>query len=654
MAAALGVAFVLRVALVWQRATPNYFPDEYLYAALGRSLAHLHAPHVRGSSAHFPALLQPVVTASAWRAGRLETGYRLVQAINALALTLTAIPAWLLARRLDLSRGVALGVAAFALVVPDALYASFVLAEPLAYPLVVAASATAVVALGTGSRRAQLGFLVLAGLAAFARIQFAALPLCYLVALALVAARDRSIVRRQLVALAGLGIAAVAILGAGASRLAGYYATALHPHVALVAALREGAVNALTLAYAGGWIIVPGAILGIAFALSRPRSRLELAFGSFALAFVVMVVVESAVFGATTLPQERYVFYAAPIGAIAFALYASRGWPLRALHALLALGLLLMAVEVPLSRWALAGLDDHSPFLLGVQEVGRVLHGTAAGAELVAGVAGALALAAIAASLRPRRAATAVLVLAVAFSGAAYAASTRFDTLNSRQEHARYLPSEGSWVDAAGVHEATLVVAPGGRPAPAEEQLFWNRSLRRVALLPGAATPDPFKTTSVRVAADGRLSIVGPLVVDEYATTVRLRNATRLARAPQYELWRTNGVAQLAALMVGRYSDGLLAPLGLIELWPQSASARLAGRLELVVRATEQHPLELAIGARHVHVAAGESARVAIRVCANRGPWKIGFTAHSREFRGGRPIAGSTSPPRFVADARAC
>ena len=63
----LGAALAVRLLLVWQLATPNYFPDEYLYAALARSLAGFHGASVRGHAAHFPALLQPLLTAPAWR-----------------------------------------------------------------------------------------------------------------------------------------------------------------------------------------------------------------------------------------------------------------------------------------------------------------------------------------------------------------------------------------------------------------------------------------------------------------------------------------------------------------------------------------------------------------------------------------------------------
>ena len=52
--------------------------------------------------------------------------------------------------------------------------------------------------------------------------------------------------------------------------------------------------------------------------------------------------------------QERYVFYAAPLLVLSFALYACRGWPLRLPHLALAAGLVLISVRLPLSGYAVA------------------------------------------------------------------------------------------------------------------------------------------------------------------------------------------------------------------------------------------------------------------------------------------------------------
>ena len=153
--ALVGASFVVRTALAWLRATPALFPDEYIYSSLGRSLAESGRPLIRGGSAHFPALLQPILTAPAWLIGDVGVAFRVVQTISALAMSLAAIPVYLLAIRLGLSRRVALALAALAVLVPDLMYASFVTSEPFAYPLVLATVAAASFALAQPTRRTQ-------------------------------------------------------------------------------------------------------------------------------------------------------------------------------------------------------------------------------------------------------------------------------------------------------------------------------------------------------------------------------------------------------------------------------------------------------------------------------------------------------------------
>jgi hypothetical protein len=72
----------------------------------------------------------------------------------------------------------------------------------------------------------------------------------------------------------------------------------------------------MTLAYAAGWIIIPGALLGLWLAVRRPRSTEELAFGVVALLVTVALFLEAGFLQASLTSvheiQERYVFYAAP------------------------------------------------------------------------------------------------------------------------------------------------------------------------------------------------------------------------------------------------------------------------------------------------------------------------------------------------------
>ena len=59
------------------------------------------------------------------------------------------------------------------------------------------------------------------------------------------------------------------------------------------------------------------------------------------------------------------------------------------------------------------------------------------------------------------------------------------------------------------------------------QQLFWNRSVKELLLMPGASEIDPFRADRVRVADDGSL-MVGPrvlssaLLVDDHAVTTHV------------------------------------------------------------------------------------------------------------------------------------
>ena len=192
LAGMVAASFVLRTVLGWLRATPTFFSDEYIYSELGRSIAETGQPLIRGATANFPALLQPVLTAPAWLANDIEVSFRIIQALGSAAMSLAAVPVFLLARRLGLGQGMALALAALALAVPDMLYSSWVVAEPFAYPLLLAAVAAGTAALTAPRKRTQLLFLLLAGLTAFARIQFVVLPLCYAGAVVALGLRERS------------------------------------------------------------------------------------------------------------------------------------------------------------------------------------------------------------------------------------------------------------------------------------------------------------------------------------------------------------------------------------------------------------------------------------------------------------------------------
>src|SRR5436305_3890214 len=158
------------------RIAPYYLPDEYIYPSLAQSFAEHGRPLIRGATAHFPALLDPLVTAPAWLVtSDPQVAWRLTQGIHAVAFSLAAIPAYLLARRLGLGRGLALGVAALAVAVPDGVYAGSMLADAVAYPLALCALCAGIDVIASATMRGQVLFVVFTALAVAARIQYAAI-----------------------------------------------------------------------------------------------------------------------------------------------------------------------------------------------------------------------------------------------------------------------------------------------------------------------------------------------------------------------------------------------------------------------------------------------------------------------------------------------
>jgi hypothetical protein len=668
----VGVSFLVRTALAWLRATPAFFPDEYIYSALGRSLAQSGRPLIRGGSAHFPALLQPLVTAPVWLIGNVDVAYRVVQAIGALSMSLAAVPVFLIARRLGLGTRVGLAVSALAALVPDLVYSSYISAEALAYPLVLAAVYAATRALTRPTRKAQLSFVALAVLATLARVQFAALALVFALAVVAVGARERRMraaLREQLLPLGAFVVMAAAIVGSGPARAAGIYHGLLGLHAGPLGVAHWAALDAMTLAYAAGWIIVPGALLGLWLASSRPRSRDELAFGVVAALTGAALLLEAG-FLQASLPaqgqeiQERYVFYAVPLLGLCFAAYASRGWPLRIPHLAIAAALVLVSVRLPLSAYAVSATMNGSPVLYAVYWLSERLGRPDEAAVVVAAVVGVMSGIAVVASRRPRLGTPILLALAALATGAASAGAVAFDVGATQSQRRAFLPSDPSWVDHAGVGPTVLLQSWGGLRAPSLQELFWNPSIDRVLLLPKASPIDGFENQRVDVAGDGSLlaagrPVSGPLLVDNYGSTVRLRGARLLEAGPTAELWVPAGRPRLALYATGRWHDGWLAPGGTVRVWPEAAGRGLAGRLSIRLtdppdgtagRVTFRLP-----GGRtlSVHMAPGSRRRVTIPVCSS-GSWRATYESTIRRLVSLRLVSVRATAPVFTSDPSAC
>lgn len=673
LTALVAASFAVRASLAWLRSVPVLFPDEYIYSAIGRSIAESGRPWIRGGPAHFPALLQPIVTAPAWLIGDVGTAFRVVQAIGALAMSLAAVPTYLIARRLGLTARVSLVLAAFSLLVPDLLYSSFLTSEALAYPLLLASVYAAVRSLATPSRGAQLLFVAATGLTALARIQFAVLPVVFALATVVVGLhgrRFRAAVREQALALGLFAVAGGTLLAAGPSRSVGIYQWLLGFHAGPGGIARWAALDAMTLVYAAGWVVVPSALLGIWLALTRPTSRDELAFGAVVVLLTATLLLEAGLLQASLTTgkeiQERYVFYAVPLLGICFALYAARGWPLRVPHLAIAAALLLVSARLPLGGYAVASTLSGSPILYAVywltQQVGTPGNASA----VVAGAVAVMTAAAVLASRRPRLGTPLVLGLALVATGTASAGAVIFDVQNTARVKRADLPTDPSWVDSARVGEVTLLQSFSGARSNSLQELFWNRSIRRVALLPGASRFDSFATERVRIGSDGSLSVggrplTGPLLVDTYGSSVTLGGARRVGATSASALWVPVGSARprLRLYALGRYADGWLARSGAVFVWPDAPDRRVSGWLTIRLAAPAAiDPVDLTFQYRRdarlrVRVRPGAPRTVRIPICATTNA-HVAYRSSSRVLVGLRAVSVKASRPRFTPARSAC
>jgi hypothetical protein len=668
LGAIVAASFAVRALAGWLRAGPVYFPDEYIYSELGRSIAEHGRPLVRGAAAHFPAVLQPLLTAPAWLAQDVETSFRLVQLESALVMSLAAVPVYLLGRRLDLSAWLALGAAALTVAVPDMLYAGWVLADPFTYPLVLAALAAGVTALAYPSRRSQIAFVAFAGLATLARVQFVVLPACFLLAALALGLRERRLRRvivEQRLAFGLFALALVPLALAGPSALLGYYHGVLDLRLSPLGIGKWAAADAMLVLYSCGWILAPGAIVGLALAIWRPRSRGELTFGILAALFSLAVLFQAGLYAANGADriQERYFFYVLPLVFLAFGLFASRGWPHRVPHALLAGVLILVSARVPLAGFAASDGRSNSPLLFSAGELENLFGDTGLASLAIAGVVALLSLVAAALGFRPRRATGIVVGLALGACALSSAGAVAYDHALSNRVRANVVPGDPSMVDASGLGDAALLQSPYGDRGFATEELFWNRSLKSLVLLPGAPPTDAFAVRRAQIGADGSILVAGkaleqPLLVDSYGATTRFRGAHEIGRTPLYRLLEPTGRPRLALYVPGRYFDGWLALEANMRLWPAEVGGRLAGRLGFsLYLPADADPVDVRLrypgGQRTVSVRPGGRSTVSLPVCST-GPWSARFSAPFTGSIGQRFVSVRSTEPVFRADPRAC
>ena len=343
LASIVAVSIVVRAALAHRIVAPWIMVDEVVYSELAKSFAAHGHFLVRGVPSHGYGFVYPILLAPAWRLfSSVPDAYVAAKLTNSVVMSLAAVPAYFLARRLLPSR-LALAVAVLTVAVPSMLYTGTLMTENAFYPLFLTCVLALVAMLERPTPARQVLVLVLCGLAYATRPQAIALVPAILCAPLLYAPR-RLRAFSTLYGIVGAGVV-LALLGTAARgrsplELLGAYRAATSSTYTVGGVLQFLHLGELDL-YLG---VVPFAAL-LAVWLAPRNAR---AFAAATLPVFVFLVLEVAAFASQASVdkiEERNLFYLAPLALIALFLVPLRRRPV--LVAAAVAGVLPVFVDYP-------------------------------------------------------------------------------------------------------------------------------------------------------------------------------------------------------------------------------------------------------------------------------------------------------------------
>ncbi len=491
------------------RKTPWLFTDELEWSQLSRAIASTGHAARRGQAHSFESLYSYLI-APAWWIHSTSSAYAAVKYVNAVVMSLSAAPTYLLARMLVAKRA-ALVVALLSIAIPAMTYATFIVPEALAYLWFTLLSLLAVRAIAHPTRSTVAPAVILAALGAWVRAEFVALPaiLAFAAAFAWMAAQAHqgtlaSRWRHVIGAAAGLAVIGFVFNDLVVEHVHSWtFGEYINGNTVTQAGLAAGAL-------AIGLGVGP-VIAGVSSLWLRERSddAVYRAFASYLAASVIVLVVYAA--GKQTfllqalhpLIEERNVFFLSPLLLLGTAmLFESRRLDWRLVAPVTALVIACVwsgKFEVGQPYFEAPGLSVltlvNRQYCWDVNDFHRLL---------IAAAAVSLALVA----LRRRRWApplAAALAAGWLLTGEIYA--TVSNDHFSTNKFAKLVPPPRSWVDEDAHGAQTTFL--GQAIADADQMWsieFWNPNLNRVESLDGSAPgPGPAPEAGLETI-DGALS----------------------------------------------------------------------------------------------------------------------------------------------------
>lgn len=331
LTAIVAFSVVVRYGFGRRMVAPWIMIDELVYSELAKSVAESGSFDIRGEPAGGAyGVVYPLLIAPAYALfDAVPDAYGAAKAINGVAISLAAVPAYFLARRV-VQPGLALLAAVLSVALPSTLYAGTLMTENAFYPLFLCAALALVLALERPTPARVVVLLAVAGLAFATRAQAIVLAPAILTAPLLLGRRRLREYRWLYGLTAGAGLAVLLVqLARG------------HSLLDLLGAYRVTGEERYDLSEVAKWLlyhvaeldlslaVVPFAAL-LLLALMLPRlDRHDQVFVAAAVSLSAWLLVEVAAFASrhSLRVEERNMFYLAPLFLIALLLWIERGLP---------------------------------------------------------------------------------------------------------------------------------------------------------------------------------------------------------------------------------------------------------------------------------------------------------------------------------------
>lgn len=330
----LSAAF--RLQLSRDSPAPWIFVDELIYSELAKSLAAGGDLLVRDAPTAGYGIVYPLLISPAWALfDSVSDAYAAAKAINAVLLSLAAVPAYALARRV-VGQSFALAAAVLAVALPSLVYSGTIMTENAFYPLFLVVVLSLVLVLERPTLVRQTVLVALLGVAYLTRPQAAALVAAALTAplvQGLLGARVRRelAAQRALYGFAAAGLVLVAAVQAGRGRslssLLGAYEVAGESGYRPAAIARFLLYHAAELdLYLG---VAPAAAAALLVVCAHGRDvRLDAFLAAvLSMSFWLLLLVAAFASRFADRVQERNVFYLVPLVLIALLAWIERGAP---------------------------------------------------------------------------------------------------------------------------------------------------------------------------------------------------------------------------------------------------------------------------------------------------------------------------------------